>query len=315
VTQADTPHLVSGFGGSGRFELWRVAVAIFADHPIVGAGVDNYAVDFLRERQIEDNPRYPHSLELRLLQQTGLVGTALFALFVVAAVAAGWGTLRRGPPATRGVAVTALLVFAYWLVHGSADWLWEIPALSAIALSALGLWVALSPVSIRPGHRLVVPVAAVTLGAVALLTLLPAWMSAREIEQALASWRVAPESAYTRLDRARRFDPFSDQPDVLGAVIAAQRGDVARQRQLLLRALDRNPSNWYPHLELGLIAARRGDQVQALRRLDRAANLNPLDRLIRFARVRVRAGMPPTQAEIDEFAIRSADLLTGVQQG
>jgi hypothetical protein len=55
--------------------------------------------------------------------------------------------------------------------------------------------------------------------------------------------------------------------------------------------------------------------VQALRRLDRAANLNPLDRLIRFARVRVRAGMPPTQAEIDEFAIRSADLLTGVQQG
>ena len=101
VTDAETPHIVSGLGGAGRYDVWRVAAAVFADHPVVGAGVDNFSVDFLRERRIEDNPQYPHSIELRMLQQTGLVGSALVVVFMIAAdrgrlgVSASWRLRQR----------------------------------------------------------------------------------------------------------------------------------------------------------------------------------------------------------------------------
>jgi hypothetical protein len=314
VSSPDTPHLVSGFGGAGRYDIWRVAGDIFADHPVVGIGVDNFSVDFLRERTIDDNPLYPHSVELRLLQQTGLVGTGLFAAFLGAVAVAGWGSLRRGPSARRGLAGAALLVFVYWLVHGSIDWLWEIPALSAAAFAALGLFVALSPRASRPWPRWATIGSAAAVGSVALVSIGSAWLSARDVDSALGSWRASPESAYEFLDRARTFDPFSDQPDVLGAVIAAQLGDVGRQRTLLERALTRNSHNWYPYLELGLLDSRAGRRAEGLQRLQRAHDLNPLDEAIRFAIAGVRKGDPPTQQEMDALFVRSAELLTGVRQ-
>jgi hypothetical protein len=315
VTDAETPHIVSGLGGAGRYDVWRVAAAVFVDHPVVGAGVDNFSVDFLRERRIEDNPQYPHSIELRMLQQTGLVGSALVAGFMIAAIVAGWASLRRGPPATRGIAGAALLLFAYWLVHGSIDWLWEIPALSAAAFAALGLFVALAPAGPPIVRRWPVWAAAGCLGGVALVSLGSAWLAAREVDAALSSWRASPVAAFEHLDRARVFDPFSDEPDVLGAVIAAQRGEVDRQRALLVRGLERNPHNWYPYLELGLIAARRDDRATALRFLAQARALNPIDATVRFALERVREGDPPSQNEIDRQIIQGAARYTRVTAG
>ncbi len=145
VSDAGTPHLTSGFGGAGRYAIWVVALRLFERHPITGIGVDNFGVDWLRERPNTQDNIYPHSVELRTLQQTGLVGAALLCLFLGAALVAGFRGLRTAAPAARGVSAAALLVFGYWIVHGSVDWLWEIPALSAAAFSALGLVVALSP--------------------------------------------------------------------------------------------------------------------------------------------------------------------------
>lgn len=314
VSDPGTPHIVSGFGGAGRYDAWRVAGSLFVDHPVTGIGVDNFSVDFLRERTIDDNPLYPHSLPLRMLQQVGLVGTALFALFTASMLVAGWGALRRGPPEARGIAGAALLLFVYWLVHGAVDWLWEIPALSAAAFAAAGLFVALAPSQPRTRGRWWAPIAGGTLALVALVSVGSAWLSAREIDVAVRSWRATPAAAYEHLERARSFDPFSDQPDVLGAVIAAQRNDVGRQQRLLLRALERNPHNWYPYLELGLIDARQGRQAVALRRLEHARALNPREDTIRYAVEHVRSGDPPSQAEMDERFVRSVDNLTGARQ-
>ncbi len=315
VADAQTPHIVSGFGGAGRYDIWRVAGSIFLDHPVAGIGVDNFSVDFLRERRIDNNPLYPHSLELRLLQQTGLVGTGLMATFLVAALVAGWGSLRRGRAVERGIAGSALLIVTYWVVHGSVDWLWEIPTLSAAAFASFGLLVALSPTAPRETPRWLVPAIAGGVGLAAIVTFGAAWASAREIDVALRSWRATPVAAYEHLDRARAFDPFSDQPDVIGAVIAAQRGEVDHQRRLLLRALERNGDDWYPYLELGLIEARRGNRAEGLRLLGRAHALNPIEETIEFALERVRDGDPPTQQEMDEEIVRTSDLLTGANQG
>ena len=313
VTQTDTAHFTSGFGGAGRGEAWRVALKVFTAHPIQGVGVDNFAVDYYRLRTNDKNPLYPHSVELRMLQQTGLVGTALILVFLGAAVVASWSALRDADPRVRGVAGTGMTVFAYFLVHGSVDWFWEMPALSAASFAALGLSVAVSsrlPSTDRVQRQWLMPVTAVLIVA-AVVTLVPPWLAAKDVDIALKSWRSTPEAAFDRLDRARALNPLTDEPDVLAAVISAQRGETGRQREFLLRALERNPHNWYPALELGLLEARRGHRDVALGWLSRAAQLNPRDLTIQFARERVLAGDPPTQQEIDDLFLRSADPLVG----
>ena len=68
----------------------------------------------------------------RAVAQTGVVGGALLALFFGAVVM----SVRS---AGEDVAVAALVVGAVWVSHGAIDWLWEIPAVGAPAMAALGL--------------------------------------------------------------------------------------------------------------------------------------------------------------------------------
>ncbi|HKP92043.1 MAG TPA: O-antigen ligase family protein, partial [Thermoleophilaceae bacterium] len=86
--------------GSNRYDFWRVAWEEFGDAPIAGIGADNYQQAYLRRGKSAESPLYPHSVELRTLAQTGLIGalilgTALVAAFVAAGQAmrrrAGWG--------------------------------------------------------------------------------------------------------------------------------------------------------------------------------------------------------------------------------
>lgn len=307
VYDPSTPHLVSGFGGAGRYQIWSVALDLFRERPLTGIGVDNFDTEWLRRRPTDRDLTYPHSVELRLLQQTGLIGTALFVGFLACVSAAGWGAVRRRGDAQLAAAA-AVVVFAYWMVHGSIDWLWEIPALAAPAFASLGLLVGLDA-----GRRRNLSVGAVRLlvalvAAVALVSLVPPWLAEREVRAAVATSRSPLPGPFAHVDRARTLNPFSEEPDLVGALIAADRGDVRLQRTLLERALERNPHNWYPYVELGLLEARGGHRAQALRWLTHAKLLNPLDRTIQFALDRTRAGNPPSQSAMNDLYVRTADL-------
>ncbi len=129
--------------GSQRVDFWRVGLREWANHPLLGLGQDNFASAYLRLRHTEQEPRWVHSLELRLLVHTGLVGALLFALFVVAVFMAALGRPAGGSGdglagSRRAVAGIALLPLVVWLVHGSIDWFWEFPALSVPALAFAG---------------------------------------------------------------------------------------------------------------------------------------------------------------------------------
>jgi tetratricopeptide (TPR) repeat protein len=128
--------------GTQRYDFWRVALDAFVAHPIGGLGQDNFDDYYVPRRRTYSEPSYTHSIELRLLTHTGLVGFVLFVTFTVAAIVAVMPARRR-----RGleafVAATALLPLIVWLIHGSIDWFWEIPALSAPALGFLGVAAAL----------------------------------------------------------------------------------------------------------------------------------------------------------------------------
>jgi tetratricopeptide (TPR) repeat protein len=149
--EADNAHvnrLISGLG-SGRYDFYRVALDEFSAHPLVGIGADNFQQQYLAHGRFERSPRYPHSVELRTLADTGLLGALLaiagLGAALLAAARACRSPLTRADPLARGVAVAALAGFAYWLVHGSFDWFWEFPGLGAPAFALLGLTCSLAP--------------------------------------------------------------------------------------------------------------------------------------------------------------------------
>ena len=142
--EAGRSRLTRGLG-SNRYDFYRVGVATFRAHPLVGVGADNFAQDYLVRRRSGESPRYPHSLELRALVETGAVGAALLFGALAAALLAAWRAVRRADPLASAAAGGATLAFLYWAVHGSADWLWEFAGLGAPAFAMLGVACAAHP--------------------------------------------------------------------------------------------------------------------------------------------------------------------------
>ena len=137
-------RLLSGLG-SNRYDFYRVALDEFVAHPLLGIGVDNFAQQYLAHGRSEETPRYPHSVEIRTLSQTGLVGALLALAGLAGALIAGSRAMRRADPLARTVAAAALAGFAYWAVHGSFDWFWEFAGLGASAFALLGVACSLAP--------------------------------------------------------------------------------------------------------------------------------------------------------------------------
>jgi hypothetical protein len=282
--------------GSGRYDIWRVAWSQFEAEPLRGVGADNFQQDYLADGKTFELPRFPHSLELRVLSQTGLVGALLLVGALVAAALAALRA-RRGAPGPGPAAVAAALtVFLYWLVHGSVDWFWELPGLGCAAFAMLGLAVGLAPRESpdAPGRSLAVPLPFVVAGAIAILVAAIAfalpWLAERHVRRAVEIYRTSPAAAYEELDRAKNLNPLSSRPALVAGTIALQRDDLARAREEFRGALERNPRDHYAQLELGLIAAQTGQRREALARLLRAARLNPRDPVTRDALAATRRG-------------------------
>lgn len=141
-------RLTSGLG-SNRYDFYRVAVDEFLAHPLLGIGADNFQQQYLAHGRSQETPRYPHSVELRTLAETGLLGALLACAGLAGALLAGWRALRRADPLGRAVAAAALAGFAYWVVHGSFDWFFEFAGLGAPAFALLGLACALAHRSVE----------------------------------------------------------------------------------------------------------------------------------------------------------------------
>src|SRR5262249_43713535 len=193
-----------------------------------------------------------HSIEARVLGGTGAVGAVLFGLFLAAAAVICLRSARtRGEVA---VGVSAFAMLTYWFVHGSVDWLWEFPAVTAPVLAVVAATASAHRAESRDqraerarGRRLV-PIAA-GIGVAAVL-LVPAWLAARETALAVGSWRSDPGRAYGRLENAAWLNRFSDEPYVLAGTIAERERDWPRAEHYFTLALRRTPSNWYSQLEL-----------------------------------------------------------------
>lgn len=288
-------RLASGLG-SNRYDFYRVALDGFTAAPLVGQGAESFRQSYLRDGTSTETPRYPHSVELRVLGELGLVGALLLLLWLGGAAWAAARAVRAGDPLTRAVVAGALGVTGYWLVHGSADWFWEFAGLGLPAVAMLGLACSLAPRHDPPRAPLMrargageLAVLALVLGAAALTVLSP-WSAQREIDRAAAVFATRPLESYSRLDRARTLDPLSDRASLLEGSIALRYGDLPRARRAFEDALERVPDGQYATLQLGAIAAVQRDRPRALRLLRRAVALAPRDPIARESLAIVRDG-------------------------
>ncbi|HEY2537279.1 MAG TPA: O-antigen ligase family protein [Solirubrobacteraceae bacterium] len=281
--------------GSQRVDFWRVALDEWDAHPLAGLGQDNFAANYLQHRRTGEEPRWAHSLELRLLVHTGLIGALLFVLFVVAVgIAALRGGGARGRP-VRFAAAVALLPFIVWVVHGSIDWFWEFPALSVPALAfagaacALGVGEATGASRARRVRIARVSVAAV-LGIGALAAVAIAYASAHEIQRATDIYSEHPAQAYAELHSASNLMPFDAQIYLLEGSIALDYGEASAARGFFEQAVRHDDQEWLAPFVLGLLASERGERAQAKAQLRRSLRLNPGEQIV--AEALIRAGRP-----------------------
>ncbi len=298
---------------TSRPDLWRVALLEFRAQPLAGIGSENFGVDFVRERHTAEETLYPHSFPLSVLVQTGLVGSILMAIFLGSALAAAFRARAAQTGLGRGVSSVAVVVFASWLVHGSIDWLWELPALAGPALAFLALagstGTELPPRSPRSARLLSLLVAGLSL-AVAVSFAFP-WLAARETKYAAGAWRLDPVAADVRLDRARRLNPLTDRPDLVAGSIARRRQAWDAMAAAYSRALERNPYSWYSRLQLALARARQGRHNDARRELERARLLNPSEPTLQLVSDWLARGEPVDVETVAEIFLERHGQVTG----
>ena len=69
---ASASRLASGSGN--RYDYWRIAWRTFEDRPLLGVGAGNYDRPYFKLRATEEDVTQPHSVELQVLSELGLLG-------------------------------------------------------------------------------------------------------------------------------------------------------------------------------------------------------------------------------------------------
>ncbi len=302
----------SHFGdvGSGRYDFWRVSLDALAAHPVGGLGQDNFADYYITRRRTSEEPAWTHSLEMRLLAHTGLVGFALFVGFLIAAVMAAL-KVRRGGGLSAAVAGCALLPLSVWLIHGSVDWFWEMPALSGPALGFLAMAAAIE----RPARvtraslpqRQALRRATLAGGAVAAICAtvvlgLP-YLSVREVSRANDIAGTDPATALHELTVASDLNPLSATPGSDGGAIALRAGRIGAAARLFRQSLDREPEDWFSWLGAGLAASAQGRTAVATRDFRVARSIDDQQPAISAALDRAGTSHPLTPAEAFQMLV------------
>ena len=306
---------IGTLGGTYRYDYWQVAWRDFEQNPLIGVGADNFGRDYLIHGKSQQTPTYPHSVELRALAQTGLIGALLLFGAIAAALVAAAARIR-GSSAIGGVTAAASVVaFAYFILHGSLDWLWEFSGLGAPAFALLGLATAIGarspgpPRTGRPSLPALAAGIAVSLAIVVGVGL--PWLAERELRGAREIAATDPAAALAKLDRASDLNPLSPLADKTAAVIERRQGRLGTAERRLRGTLERDAGDPFVFLQLAVIASATDRMPDAVRLIRRARALNPRDSVTRRVQRQLEAGRYVSPARVDELIIEDVNSRTG----
>jgi tetratricopeptide (TPR) repeat protein len=269
VPQGPSRQLSTGSNNRGTW--WREAWEAFEGEPLIGIGAGGfeYIHRMLRESKIDVTE--PHNLALQFAAETGLVGFALFAGAMGAALVAVWR--RRGDPASLALG----LALPTYLLHALLDYDWDFVAVTAPVLLATAVLLADG----RPERRLSLQplwavVAALVAGAV-LFSLAAPRVADRYVADAyVALDRGDAEEAVDKARDARSLNPLSIEPLHAEAAAEESRRRLGTAWRAYVEAVETQPLNAIAWYELGCFELDLLNELDAARRhLERARDLDP----------------------------------------
>jgi hypothetical protein len=247
-------------GLNGRLAQWKVAAAAFRENPVLGLGAQNYEIYYNEHRTAPFDVRQPHSQPLQLLAELGLPGLLLWLAFVILTlVRAGMLRFRSSDRAAQAVIVAVMTAVISWFIHSSADWLWQLVAVSLPALMLLGGLVGASDYTepsrsdasepatgaeasrSRRWARLIRP-AAIVLAVLVIVSAALPYLSDRFSNSAGAATHSNPRTALARAKTAALLDPTSTAPYGVRAGVheaaaeSSPEGSPTRVKELALAA-------------------------------------------------------------------------------
>lgn len=274
-----------------RPDYWRVALDMFSSSPLLGAGTGSFEHEYTAKRHYAKHSRFAHDVYLRFLGEEGLVGALLFVGFIALTLVLAVRARRRDGAGVAWALAATVATMAYVLTHASLDWLDELPAVFAPAVALPLLALALSGSDDEPpprGGRVAAPLG-VLAAALALVALVPPWLSLRYVERAEGNLSRGLEPTFADLGRAHDLNPLSLSPRLTEARIAIEYGQNRRARRALEEAVEIE-DNWYSHFELALLDAQARDFAAARRQIARARELSGSDSVLAQYERLIRAG-------------------------
>ncbi len=309
------PTRFGGSLGSNRYDFYRVGIDEFLDHPLHGVGVDGFGPGYLVRGHSSESPKFAHSLVISVLAETGIIGTALFVVFLTAAAAAALRARRAARAVAGGPWIAAGAGATAFLAGCAVDWLWQFTALGVFAFLLLGAAVR-PPALDEPGpearatqypapgfgaHSTPGRAVLVVAGLAAALSLALPGIAARFTADAYDRSATSPADAVRRLDRAASYNRLSADAPLAKAIILRRLDRIAQARTALDKAISREPNNWFAYLERAMLAARSRDWAAASADIRRARALDPRQPvLVEVARSMARhRPVDPARVEAD----------------
>lgn len=278
VPSAVAPESRLGSLGSNRYDLWSSALDAFQARPLQGVGAGSFEFWWSGRTPLATLERNAHSVLFGSLAELGLLGLGLVLAFLGGLLAVSVRVVR-GPPA-QAAATPLLACFAVYLFYASADWMWQLTAVSALGLTCAAL-TASAGASAEAGARSARPrrlvrTAVVLLAALACAVQLPGLVSTSKLRDSQAAFRAGDaRAAAANADDAVGAQPWAASPYIQRALLAEARGDLDAARADVLRAINRERTNWRHRLILARVEARDGHPAASLRALGEARRLRP----------------------------------------
>ena len=131
-----------------RFDFWRTAVSIFADHPILGTGPDTYYANYTSKRPVENGAdpflqleNNPHNIFLAHAVGSGILGLGAYLLMVGSALLFAFRRIRNtAEPRMRLLLVAFTSLLVAYLTQG-------LVSIDHVPLAMLG-WIAIGAIAV-----------------------------------------------------------------------------------------------------------------------------------------------------------------------
>jgi hypothetical protein len=278
-------HLFST-SGNGRWQWWTSAVDEFESKPLTGRGAGSYEAWWAEHASIAAFVRDAHSLYLETLGELGIVGLALLVAFIVSCLVAGARRLGGRTESERAAVAALFALVAAFLFEAGIDWMWEVTAVSLVAVLALGLLAGpatdpelTAPQTLEARRPRNLPLLRVAAAAVAFGLILAeaipllATMEVRRSQEAVTSGNLV--EAIDRAESARSIQPWAASPYLQLALVEELGGRIDEARGSIETALDHDQDDWRLWLVAARIQTKAGAIAEARQSLAKAEELNP----------------------------------------